>query len=105
MKNKTGAQIFKETMDKRQPLKTVVSVNIHCSDQSGSVRPKHPAWGKCACNPRLVLCEYELNGRMIKRWVNKWHEVKAKRSCGHLDWMFAKNAGKEPCIDCQAENA
>ena len=37
MKNKTGAQIFKETMDKRQPLQTVVGANIHCSDQSGSV--------------------------------------------------------------------
>jgi len=32
MKNKTGAQIFKETMDKRQPLQTVVGAHIMDTD-------------------------------------------------------------------------
>jgi hypothetical protein len=43
MKNKTGAQIFKETMDKRQPLQTVVGANSHCpsSDMLESIVRKH----------------------------------------------------------------
>jgi hypothetical protein len=39
MKNKTGAQIFKEAMDKRQPLQTVVGANSHCRLSSGSAQP------------------------------------------------------------------
>ena len=69
-------------------------------------KPKTPR-KKAVELPRRVLCEYKLNGRMIKRWVKPYQVVEAKRGCGCMDFMYAKDAGKGECFDCfacKAEN-
>jgi len=54
--------------------------------------------------PRLVLCEFRVKGRIVKRWVRPDKVVEAQHGCGCAGFMYAKDAGRGKCLDCYSCN-